>query len=310
MPLPWTSFARCCFALAMLLGMCAGGPSASAEVEPKPDEAGGSIPFPVDHDAPLDSTERVDRATEAFTRFRVEFNGIRGDRVPAHLYLPSGEAPARPAVLLQYGSGGNKNTNYIVALGEQFASRGFVVLTIDAPLRGERKPKRARSWWQRMLTEAGRVPWYLGDYSRAVDYLLTRREVDRERVGYAGISWGAITGITFVAHEPRVHAMASIVGGGNFLGTFNVEPSEEASRAALRVDPIHHVARIAPRPLLLLNVTRDQLVPRIYAEALHRAAGDAHSVTKVWLETDHFFHGVDRRAVLDQIIDFMESALK
>src|SRR5205823_6316971 len=99
-----------------------------------------------------------------------------------------------PAVLLQYGSGGNKNTNYIVALGRQFVEHGYVVLTIDVPGRGERKEKPAE---RRMFD--GRFAETFGDYSRAIDYLCSRPDVDAGRVAYAGISWGAITGITFAA---------------------------------------------------------------------------------------------------------------
>jgi dienelactone hydrolase len=276
------------------------------------DQAGTSIPpFRVDPDAPLAPTEKLDREADGFTRLRVEFNGIRGDRVPAYLYLPKDNVTApRPAVLLQYGIGGNKNTNYIVALGQQCAARGFVVLTIDVPLKGERKPKGQRTWQQIFASDAGRFPWTLGDYSRAIDYLLTRSEVDKNRVGYAGISWGAITGVTFVAHDPRVRAMASICGGGNFLGTLQTDLTEEAKQAAQRIDPVYHVAQIAPRPLLLMNVTQDQLVPRFYGESLQKAAGDAPSVTKIWLESDHFFNGVDRALVMQQIIDFMAKALR
>lgn len=317
---PLLALVRCGLALGVLSCISTGAAAADATgTEAATGKADAPVPFKVDHDAPLEPAERLDRAAEGFIRLRVEFNGIRGDRVPAFLYLPTNadarggadaEAdPAHPAVLLQYGSGGNKNTNYIVALGERFAARGFIVLTIDAPLRGERRPRRDLGW-RRLFTDIGRVPWYLGDYSRAIDYLLTRREVDARRVGYAGISWGAITGITFVAHEPRVRAIASIVGGGNFLGQFDAQASEAAREAARRIDPVHHVARIAPRPLLLMNVTRDQLVPRFYAESLHAAAGEAETVTKVWLDTDHFFNGLDRRAVLDQVVDFMENALR
>jgi dienelactone hydrolase len=276
---------------------------------PATTQSADAMPYRADHDAPLGPAERFDRETENATRHRVEFNGIKGDRVPAFLYVPKDHAETHPAVLLQYGSGGNKNTNYIVALGEQFASRGFVVLTIDVPLHGERKPKTGGGGWKQMFTETGRFPWYCGDYSRAVDYLMTRPEVDRERVGYAGISWGAITGITFVAHDPRVRAMASIVGGGNFLGTFHTEMGEETLAAARKIDPIYHVAQIAPRPLLLINATRDQLVPRFFAESLHAAAGDGASVKKMWFDTDHFFTGTDRYAILGQVIDFMAGAM-
>jgi dienelactone hydrolase len=278
----------------------------SARLEREPAEV---IPFPVDHDAPLGATERVDLRADRYTRLRVEFNGIRGDRVPAYLYVPKNQRPRRhPAVLLQYGSGGNKRTNYIVALGEQFVARGFVVLTIDVPMRGERKPKDARGL-AALFTDTGRFPWYLGDYSRSIDYLMTRPEVDRERVGYAGISWGAITGLTFAAHEPRVRAVASIVGGGNFLGAIRGALPDETRQQARRIDPLHHVALIAPRPLLLLNVTQDQLVPRFMSDALHAAAGDRPGVVKRWVETDHFFSNVDRFAVLDEVVTFMEEEL-
>lgn len=287
-------------------------PDVSGSADTEEGEAGDTedkIPYSVDHDAPLDAEEVVDTKTDAYTRYRVEFNGIKGDRVPAYLYIPRGKKGPHPAVLLQYGSGGNKNTNYIVALGEQFVEKGFVVLTIDAPFKGERKPRNARTW-RSFFGDSGRFQWYLGDYSRAVDYLVQRKEVDPQRIGYAGISWGAITGITFVAHDPRIKAMASIVGGGNFLGTLKVDVPDDTKRAAQRIDPIYHVQKIAPRPLLLLNVTKDQLVPRFFSDALHKAAGDPKTTKKVWLETDHFFNGVDRYAVLAEVIEFMEEGLE
>jgi hypothetical protein len=39
-------------------------------------------------------------------------------------------------------------------------------------------------------------------------------------MAYLGISWGAITGITYAAHDPRMKVVVSLVGGGNFLGWF------------------------------------------------------------------------------------------
>ena len=50
--------------------------------------------------------------------------------------------------ILQSGpcSGATNSTAGAEALGQQFAARGFVVLTIDAPLQGERKPKGQRTW--------------------------------------------------------------------------------------------------------------------------------------------------------------------
>jgi uncharacterized protein len=277
-------------------------PAAAPAAAPK-------CPYPVAHDAPLDAQTKVVEKTNTYTKHRVEFNGVRKDRVPGFLYVPNDGKAKHPAVLLQYGTGGNKSTFYIVALGEQFVAKGFVVLTIDSPMKGERRPPRdQRNWWSG-LGEQGRFTWYCGDYSRSVDYLVTRPEVDPDRVGYAGVSWGAITGITFAAHDPRIKAVASIVGGGNFMGFLSdkVEMSKEALEAAKTFDPVYHVSLIAPRPLLLLNVTRDQLVPRFFSESLHKAAG--RGATRKWIETDHFFQGVDRYAILEDVIAFMLDGL-
>lgn len=276
----------------------------------RPSTHPSETPYPVAHDAPLRPTRRLLYEEKDHRRYRVEFAGIQGDRVPAYLYVPKDGKRTHPAVLLQYGSGGNKDTFYIVALGKQFVARGFVVLTIDVPNRGERRvrdPNDTRGFWVRLLAGSGTLRQTMGDYSRAIDYLMSLPEVDHDRVGYAGISLGAITGIPFVAHDDRIRAMASIVGGGNFLGALKVPIAPDVQAIAEQIDPVYHVALIAPRPLLLLNVTHDQLVPRFYAESLHQAAGE--QAKKLWLDTDHFFNGVDRFKVLDTVIDFMEQSL-
>jgi dienelactone hydrolase len=284
-------------------------PAPAASIKEAPAASGtAKVPYPVDHDAPLNAEERVVEKAAGYTKLRVEFNGIRKDRVPGFLYVPDDGRETHPAVLLQYGTGGNKKTNYIVALDEQFVSHGFVVLTIDAPFKGERRPKD-RDGWAALLTEQGKFQWYCGDYSRSIDYLQSRADVDPNRIGYGGISWGAITGITFAAHDPRVKAVASIVGGGNFMGFIaDKETPAEVVDAAKNFDPVYHVGLIAPRPLLLLNVTQDQIIPRFFADSLHAAAGPG--AKKMWVETDHLFRGIDRYAVLEDVIKFMSDGLK
>jgi dienelactone hydrolase len=266
-------------------------------------------PYGTDHAKPLEPKEEVVSEVDDHTLLRVEFNGIKGDRVPAYLYVPKrkGANAPFPAILLQYGSGGNKKTDYIVAIGNQFVGRGYVVLTIDSPNQGERR-KDKNTAGGLGLASAEVVMHYCGDYSRAVDFLSSRREVDKERLGYVGISWGAITGITYVAYDQRIKAMGSMIGGGNFLGLYNAKLAEKiANEGSKSSDPVCHVARIAPRPLLFINVTNDQLIQKSWAESLHKAAGAGSKV--VWLETDHYFKGVDRSKVCESVIDFMDEKL-
>ena len=268
-------------------------------------------PYATAHDKALDAKEALVAEAADHTQYRVEFNGIKGDRVPGFLYVPKAKektATTRyPAILLQYGSGGNKTTNYIVAIGKQFVGRGFVVLTIDSPGKGERKkPGKNTGILDKIASE--QPLHYCGDYSRAVDYLVTRKDVDKERLGYVGISWGSITGITFVAYDQRIKAIGSMIGGGNFLGTFTPEAAAKAAKEGSKSsDPVYHVARIAPRPLLFINVTKDQMIMRPWAESLHKAAGEGKKV--VWLETDHYFKGLDREEVCKSVIEFMEKSL-
>ena len=263
-------------------------------------------PYAFHHDAPLHAEEKLEEETDAYRVYRVEFDGSQGDRVPGFLYIPKDMATQHPAVLLQYGSGGHKKTDYIVLIGRLFAEAGFVVLTIDSPGRGERR-KPGDKEPALGLADRDRFTHYLADYARAVDYLESRSEVDRRRIGYVGISWGAITGIVYVAHDERIRAVASLVGGGRFLAVLSGAGRDEATRRR-SLDPVDHVRLIEPRPLLLLNVKRDQLVPLPFSTALHDAAGP--SAKKVWLDTDHYFRHVDiRKVVREEVIAFMKRHL-
>ena len=87
-----------------------------------------------------------------------------------------------------------------------------------------------------------------------------------------------------------------------------VELDPAVKAIAEQIDPVYHVALIAPRPLLLLNATHDQLIPRFFAESLHKAAGE--HAKKMWVETDHFFRDTNHVEVLNSVIGFMEESLK
>lgn len=286
--------------LATLLAVA--GPAFSAE------QAESAKPlFRVDHAAPLVPEERPMEGGDTFTKLQVTFNGIAGDRVPGHLYLPKTLAGRRPAVLVQHGIGDKKRALYIVATCERLAALGVIALAIDAPNRGDRAAKDQPGI--SFLQPASVQKWFVqhcGDYSRALDYLTTRPDVDAARLGYVGFSWGAITGITFAANDERVRVMTSI-GGGSLAGYLAL-PAQASELPSASLDPAAHIARFAPRPLLLINSTRDQLVFPPLARVLHAAAGAGSEIK--WYETDHFFNGIDRDAVLQSVAEYMKAKLE
>jgi pimeloyl-ACP methyl ester carboxylesterase len=86
------------------------------------------------------------------------------------------------------------------------------------------------------------------DVRRSVDYLETRQDIDRERLAYVGISWGAAMAPIYLAVEPRFKAGVLIVGG------FYVQ------RAAPEVEAINFAPRVKI-PVLMLNGRFDFFLP-------------------------------------------------
>lgn len=209
---------------------------------------------------------------------RFEFSS-RGDRVPGRLLLPGGDAPA-PLVLLQHGAGGSKEAAYLDAAAP-WVRGGLAVASIDFPLHGERANAKLGAELLRALAPGGSeasqelaiefARQAVLDLRHALDALATVPGVDAERAAYAGFSLGGMLGALFCAADPRPRAAALALAGGGF--------GLEA------VDPCRYVARLAPRPVLFVNATRDARVPRRAAEALHAAAAEPKRVE--WFDATH-----------------------
>jgi fermentation-respiration switch protein FrsA (DUF1100 family) len=107
------------------------------------------------------------------------------------------------------------------------------------------------------------------DLHRCLDALVALDAVDPGRIAYAGLRLGAIVGAPFCALDPRPCAAVLALAG--------------ADPAASDLDPCHHVGRIAPRPVLFVNATRDAVVSRERAERLHAAAGEPREV--LWFDS-------------------------
>ena len=83
---------------------------------------------------------------------------------------------------------------------------------------------------------------------RAIDYALSRGDVDSTRIAYVGASWGARIGGTVVAVEPRIRTAILYVAG---LGMGNYRPE---------VDPVNFLPRIRV-PVLMLSGKYDSVFP-------------------------------------------------
>ncbi len=201
----------------------------------------------------------------------------RGDRVPGRLLLPARGAGPFPLVLLQHGLGGSKEAPYMDLTAPVWVRGGAAVASIDFPLHGARASRKQRERigapgaGPGLALASELVRQAVIDLRRALDATASLQGVDAQRVAYAGFSLGSIIGATFCGVDPRPRAAALALGGGG-LG-----PPE--------TDPLRHVGRIAPRPVLFVGATRDQTIPRAATEALFGAAGEPKQL--LWFDATH-----------------------
>lgn len=131
------------------------------------------------------------------------------------------------------------------------------------------------------------------DVHAAVDYLLTREDVGKDRIGILGHSMGASTVLIAAGQNPEIDAIVSITSfssleetmGESFkvltgLPAFPFAPltiyfvEQESGYDLSKISPISWVDDIAPRPILFIHGAEDELIPVSNAERLFAAAGE------------------------------------
>jgi len=143
---------------------------------------------------------------------------------------------------------------------------GFFVLAVDAFGAGERYTEPGRGTYHGALY--GSTLWPTGqtllgmqvyDNRRAVDYLLTRPEVDGDRFGITGASGGGNQTTYAGALDERFRAVVPVCSVGTYQAYLHAaccvcEVLPGALRFAEEGDVL---ALVAPRALLVINATKD-----------------------------------------------------
>jgi cephalosporin-C deacetylase-like acetyl esterase len=195
--------------------------------------------------------------------------------VPAHLYIPTSGTGPFPGIISPLGhtADGKAFRSYQI-LFQNLARKGFVVLTWDPPGQGERLqfliPGTTRSRFSptgehdqfgfpAFLIGSTATQFEIWDGIRAVDYLLTRSEVDGSRIGCCGHSGGGTQTMYLCALEPRIHAAVVVEGHTENVAGANYEPpgayadAEQNIIGSLKrgLDRGDLLAAFAPKPLLI-----------------------------------------------------------
>lgn len=133
---------------------------------------------------------------------KVSFNNQYAMRVAGNLYTPKAfnQTNQYPAIIVGHPMGAVKEQSANL-YAQKMAEQGFVTLSLDLSFWGESegKPRNA------VLPDV-----YAEDFSAAVDFLGTRRFVDKERIGIIGICGSGSFVISAAKIDPRMKAIATV----------------------------------------------------------------------------------------------------
>jgi pimeloyl-ACP methyl ester carboxylesterase len=188
---------------------------------------------------------------------RLHVNGPAGP-VPALVFLPDGEHERLPVVLMGHGAHLGKDDPIMQALCGALARVPAAVVIMDAPGHGERRDAGLSDdeWNARVLERCG-DPEVHAQLEAEWPLLVaaTRAAVPAATgpVAYAGFSMGSIFGLSIVGELAEVRAALFVVGG--FVA------GERANAVAVNTLIEKGIARLGDRPVLMVNMTRDESFP-------------------------------------------------
>jgi dienelactone hydrolase len=241
--------------------------------------------------------------------------------VPGLFVRPVHANGRRPTILYNHYHGGDYVTakrelidgNTLMQkppYAEDLTARGYNALCIDAWAFGERRGRDIREIFKDFLWH-GRVMWGMMVYDslRAVDWLISRDDVDPQRLGTIGLSMGSTMAWWLAALDERIACCVDLccltdfheliaTNNLNGHGVYYFVPSLLKHFTTSQIN-----ALIAPRPHLALEGNLDALTPprRIDAD-LRKAYADA-GAPEAWKmlrwDVDHGETAEMRAAALD-----------
>lgn len=297
-----------------------------------------------------DNYEMEILATDQRTRYKahkIVFNVSQWYRIPAYLLIPDGKGPF-PAIITLHDHGAHfsigkekmvrpfdvpaevladadewaSNCYDNQYTGDYFAANGYVVLSIDALLWGERGRKDGTQYENQQalasnLLQMG-TSWgsiITMDDVRSAEFLASLPEVDSNRIGALGFSMGAHRAWMASAATDQIKAAAAVcwMNTTDSLMTLTNNQNKGGSAYSMIVPGIRRfmdypdVASIAcPKPTLFFNGRHDKLFPVKGAEDAYeemqkvwtsRQASEC-LVTKIW-EEKHFYNKEMQKETLD-----------
>lgn len=280
-------------------------------------------PFP--EKTPLNPRVTAVHPRDGYRIENVIFDSRPNFPVTANLYVPTGRTGRLPGVVGTCGHSKlmGKGAPPYQSFAQGLVRQGYVVLIFDPMGQGERLQHTTERFAARFgvgtgehiyvgnrmtLVDENLPAWFVWDGIRALDYLLSRPEVDSRHVGVTGNSGGGTQTTWLCAAEPRFTMGAPACFVTTLRRNIENEESQDAEQypwraLALGLDHSDFLAAMAPRPLRILGQERDYFDARGFEEAaarlqqLYRLLGAENNFSSFLGPDPHGFSQSNREAM-------------
>lgn len=267
--------------------------------------------YDFDHSAPLNITIADTKDFPAFTKIHFYYDSPNGGRVPAVLMLPkprvkpmkpdrSTVAGAYPVMFFMHFHVSDKSLSDIFSTWPGY---GIAVMAIDGVFKGEREQESMDILMPDPALSAKNMGLQIRDILRGFDVLAQWKGIDPGRIGYMGVSMGAMTGACATALDLRVKSVVLADGGADFSLMFDnsvygdlkeikrymVEhdvKKEEFVELFKYVDPAVFAPRLTGRMVLAVNGRQDDTISMPAMLELHKLIG-ADKKKIIWYDSGH-----------------------
>jgi len=190
---------------------------------------------------------------EFYTLERISFDAAyNNERMMAYLYLPKNFQAPFQTILFFGGSGDIYKKKFDVENGlwgiDFIVKSGRALVLPIYKGTNERHDDLKSDLQDESVFYKDHVVMWRKDIGRTIDYLETRKEIQKDKIAFLGWSWGGFMGGIMPAVETRLKAVVLNVGG------------MEMNKALPEADQINFLPRIK-QPILMLNGEHDMFFP-------------------------------------------------
>lgn len=250
---------------------------------------------------------------------------VQNNTVPLRIFLPTDTSRPVPVVLILHYWGAT-DLRLESQMARELNTLGSAAVIMTLPYHLSRTPKGTKSGelalqpdTHRLIDSMTQSVW---DIRRTLDWIETRPELDKSKIGLAGTSLGGIVSALAFGIDHRIRLGSFVLAGADLAGIlWNSSRvvsqreemrrngyTEEKLRAALTtIEPLTYLKPEVDRPSLVIAASLDTIVPPENAKKL---IGGLYEPNVVWMETGHFGGALVRSRIVRTVARFFETGFR